>query len=68
MSSNLSSYSSPILFSMDLNINSNESNFDIFDNNSINNYSQTENYFNVDMINADHLDEIVDIIDNNKHK
>ena len=68
MSSNLSSYSSPILFSMDLNINSNESNFDIFDNNNIDNYSQTENYFNVDMINADHLDEIVDIIDNNKHK
>ena len=42
MSSNLRSYSSPRLFSMDLNIDSDEFNFDIFDNNSINYYSETE--------------------------
>ena len=41
MSSNLRSYLSPILFSMDLNIDSDESNFDIFDNNSIDDYSET---------------------------
>ena len=67
MSSNLRSYLSPILFSMDLNIDSDESNFDIFDNNIINDYSETEYCFDLDMINTDHPDEIVDIIDNNKH-
>ena len=67
MSSKLRSYSSPRLFSMDLNIDSNESNFDIFDNNIINDYSETDNCFDLDMINADHSGEIVDIIDNNKY-
>ena len=36
ISSNLRSYLSPILFSIDLNIDSDESNFDIFDNSNIN--------------------------------
>ena len=36
MSSKRSSYSSPRLFSIDLNIDSDESNFDIFDNSNIN--------------------------------
>ena len=67
MSSNLRSYSSPRLLSMDLNIDSDESNFDIFDNKIINDYSETEYCFDLDMINADHPDEILDIIDNNKH-
>ena len=67
MSSNLRSYSSPGIFSTDLNIDSDETNFDIFDNNIINNYSDKENGFDSDMINADHPDEIVDIIDINKH-
>ena len=40
ISSNLRSYLSPRLFSMDLNIDSDESNFDIFDNNIINDYSE----------------------------
>ena len=43
ISSNLRSYSSPILFSIDLNIDSDESNFNTFDNNSINDYLETEN-------------------------
>ena len=54
-------------FSIYLNIYSDESNFGIFDNNIIKYYSETENCFDVDMINADHPDESVDIIDNNKH-
>ena len=37
---NIRSYSSPRLFSIDLNIDSDESNFDIFDNNIINDYSE----------------------------
>ena len=40
MSSKLRSYSSPRLFSIDLNIDSDESNFDFFDNNIINDYSE----------------------------
>ena len=67
MSSNLRSYSSHRLFSMDLNIDSDESNLDIFDNNIINDYSEKENWFDSDMINADHPDEIIDIININKH-
>ena len=67
MSSNLKSYSSPRLFSIDLNIDSDESNFDIFDNNNIKDYPETENCFNLDMINTNHPDDIVDIIDINKH-
>ena len=67
MSSKLRSYSSLRLFSTDLNIDSDESNFDIFYNNSINDYSETEDCFDVDMINADHPDEFVDNLDNNKH-
>ena len=50
MSSNLRSYSSPRLFSMYLNIDSNESNFDIFDNSIINDYSKNI-FFDSDMIN-----------------
>ena len=68
MSSNLRSYSSPRLFSMDLNIDSDESNFDIFDNNIINDYSEIENCFDLDMINADNPNEIINIVDNNKYK
>ena len=67
MSSNLRSYSSPRIFSTDLNIDSDETNFDIFDNNIINNYSDKENGFDSDMINADNPDEIIDIIYINKH-
>ena len=67
ISSNQRHFSSPRLFSMDLNIDSDESNFDIFDNNIINDYSETEKCFDLDMINADHPNEIVDIVDNNKH-
>ena len=52
---------------MDLNIDSDESNLDIFDNNIINDYSEKETIFDSDMINADHPDEIFDIIDINKH-
>ena len=52
---------------MDLNSDSDESDFDMFDNNIINDYSETENCFDLYMINADLPDEIVDIIDNNKH-
>ena len=43
MSSNLRSYLSLRLCSMDLNIDSDESNFNTFDNNSINDYLETEN-------------------------
>ena len=67
MSLNLRFYSSPRLFSMDLNIDSDESNFDIFDNNIINDYSEEENCFDSHMMNADYSDEIVDIVDINKH-
>ena len=67
MSSNLISYSSLRLFSMTLNIDNDESNFNIFDNNIINDYSEAENCFDLDMINADHSGEIVVIIDNNKY-
>ena len=42
MSSNLKSYLSPILFSMDLNIDNDESNLDIFDNNIINDNSEMD--------------------------
>ena len=59
MSSNLRSYLSPRLFSMDLNIDNDESNFDIFDNNSTNDYSEIENCFDVDMTNADHPDKLL---------
>ena len=52
---------------MDLNSDSDESDFDMFDNTIINDYSETENCFDLYMINADLPDEIVDIIDNNKH-
>ena len=52
---------------MDLNSDSDESDFDMFDDNIINDYSETENCFDLDMINADLPDEIVDIIYNNKH-
>ena len=40
MSSNLKSYSSPRLFSIDLNIDNDESNLDIFDNNISNDNSE----------------------------
>ena len=42
ISSNLRSYLSPRLFSMDLNIDSDESNLEIFDNNNIDEYSHTD--------------------------
>ena len=67
MSSNLKSYSSPRLFSMDLNIDNNESNLDIFDNNIINDNSEIEKCYDSDMINFNHPDEIIDTIDINKH-
>ena len=67
MSSNLKSYFSPILFSMDLNIYNDESNLDIFNNNIINDNSEIEKCFDSDMINVNIPDEIIDIIDINKH-
>ena len=42
ISSNLRSYLSPRLFSMDLNIDSDEYNLEIFDNNNIDEYSHTD--------------------------
>ena len=68
MSSNHRCYVSPRIFSMDLSIDSDESNLDIFDDNTTNDYPVSENMFDEDMINTDNPGEIVDIIDNNKHK
>ena len=67
MSSNLKSYLLPRLFSMGLNIDNDESNLDIFDNTIINDNSEVELFFDSDMINVNHPDEIIDIIDINKH-
>ena len=67
MSSNLKSYLSPRLFSMDLNIDKDKSNLDIFDNNIINDNSEVGKCFDSDMMNVNHPDEIIDIIDINKH-
>ena len=53
---------------MDLSVNSDESNMNIFDNNTTNDYPVIEHIIDEDMINADNPDEIVDIFDNNKHK
>ena len=52
---------------MDLSVNSDESNMNIFDNNTTNDYPVIEHIIDEDMINADNPDEIIDIIDINKH-
>ena len=56
-----------MLFSMDLNIDNDESNLDIFDNNIINDNSGIEKCFDSDMRNVNLPNEIIDIIDINKN-
>ena len=66
MSSNLKSYLSPRLFSMDSYIDNDESNLDVFDNIINNDNSEIEKCYDTDMINVNIPDEIIDIIDINE--
>ena len=60
MSSNLKSYFSPRLFSIDLNIEYEDSNLNVFDNIINNDNSEIEKCYDSDMINVNLPDEIID--------
>ena len=60
MSSNLKSYLSPRLFSMNSYIDNDESNLNVFDNIINNDNSEIEKCYDSDMINVNSPDEIID--------